>query len=65
MSFLIRLNDSYSQVRGQLSLMDPFPPINKVFSLISQEESKRTVGSHFTQNADYNTHNMAIVVKNE
>ena len=45
--------------------MDPFPPINKVFSLVSQEERQRTVGSHFTQNANSNTHNMAFAVKNE
>ena len=38
MSFLMGLNDSYSQVRGQLLLMDPLPPLNKVFSLVSQEE---------------------------
>ena len=65
MSFLMGLNDSYSQVRGQLLLMDSFPPINKVFSLVSQEERQRTVGSHFTHNADSNTHNMALAVKNE
>ena len=38
MSFLMGLNDSYSQVRGQLLLMDPFLAINKVFYLVSQEE---------------------------
>ena len=37
------LNESFSQVRGQLLLMDPLPPINKVFALISQEEKQRTV----------------------
>lgn len=43
MSFLMGLNDYYSQVRGQLLLMDPIPPINKVFSLISQEEHQSSV----------------------
>ncbi|KAL5760938.1 hypothetical protein ACOSQ2_019776 [Xanthoceras sorbifolium] len=43
MSFLMGLHDSYSQVRGQLLLMDPMPPINKVFALISQEEHQRKV----------------------
>ena len=43
MSFLMGLNESFSQVRGQLLLMDPLPPINKVFALISQEEKQRTV----------------------
>lgn len=35
MSFLMGLNDSFSQVRGQILLMDPLPQINKVFALIS------------------------------
>lgn len=38
MSFLMGLNESFSQVRAQLLLMDHIPPINKVFTLISQEE---------------------------
>ena len=32
MSFLMGLNDSFAQVRGQLLLMDPLLPINKAFS---------------------------------
>ena len=31
MSFLMGLNDSFSQVRGQLLLIDPLHAINKVF----------------------------------
>ena len=45
MSFLMGLNDFFSQVRGQLLLMEPLLPINKVFSLVSQEEHQRIVGS--------------------
>ena len=45
MSFLMGLNDSYAQIRGQLLLMDPLPPINKAFSLISQEENQRKIGN--------------------
>ena len=41
MSFLMGLDDSFSQIRGQLLLMDPMPPINRVFSLIAQEEQQR------------------------
>ena len=44
MSFLMWLHDSFSQIRGQLLLMDPMSPINKVFSLVSQEEHQRKVG---------------------
>jgi len=39
--FLIGLNESYSHVRGQILLLDPLPPMNKVFSLVLQEERQR------------------------
>jgi transposase InsO family protein len=45
MQFLMRLNESFAAVRGQILLMDPMPPINKVFSLIRQEERQRSIGS--------------------
>jgi hypothetical protein len=41
--FLMGLNDSYSNIRGQILLIDPLPSINKVFSLVVQEESQREV----------------------
>lgn len=44
MIFLMGLNDSFSHTRGQILLMDPIPDINKVFSLIVQEEKQREVG---------------------
>ncbi|KAF5478995.1 hypothetical protein F2P56_005510, partial [Juglans regia] len=45
MRFLMGLNDSFSQVRGQILLIDPLPPMNKVFSLVLQEERQRDIGS--------------------
>ncbi|XP_020211604.1 uncharacterized protein LOC109796333 [Cajanus cajan] len=42
--FLTRLNDSYSHVRGQILLMDPIPPMNQFFSLVSQEKTQREIG---------------------
>lgn len=36
--FLMGLNDTYSPVRDQIMLLDPLPPITKVFSLIQQQE---------------------------
>ena len=45
MSFLMGLNESYAQIRGPLLLMDHLPPINKVFSLISQEEHQQKIGT--------------------
>ncbi|KAF5453072.1 hypothetical protein F2P56_028011 [Juglans regia] len=45
MRFLMGLNDSYSHVRGQIILIDPLPPMNKVFSLVLQEERQHDIGS--------------------
>lgn len=45
MIFLMGLNESYSQFRAQILLIDPLPLINKVFSLIIQEERQRSIGS--------------------
>lgn len=45
MYFLMGFNESYSSFRGQALLMDPFPPIKKVLSLILQEERQREVAS--------------------
>ncbi|XP_038975420.1 uncharacterized protein LOC120106538 [Phoenix dactylifera] len=41
--FLMGLDDSYSNVRGQILLMDPLPPVNKVFALVLQEERQRKI----------------------
>jgi len=41
--FLMGLNDSFSHIRGQILLIDPMPPINKVFSLVLQEERQRNI----------------------
>ena len=38
--FLKGLNDCYNNVKTQVLLMDPLPGINKVFSLIIQQERK-------------------------
>ena len=43
LQFLMGLNDSFSAVRAQILLTDPLPPINKVFSLIIQEERQREI----------------------
>ena len=38
----MELNDSYSAIRGQILLYEPLPDINKVLSLILQEEKQRS-----------------------
>ena len=43
LQFSMGLNDSFSTVRAQILLMDPFPSTNKVFSLIIQEEKQREI----------------------
>ena len=43
MKFLMGLNDSFSQVRSQVLLMDPIPSLSKVYSLLIQEETQRSV----------------------
>lgn len=40
MKFLLGLNDYYATIRGQILLYEPLPNINKVLSLVLQEESK-------------------------
>lgn len=64
MSFLMSLNESYAQIRGQLLLMDPLLPINKVFSLISQEEKQKQVGSQHISGTDP-SNSMAFHAKHE
>jgi hypothetical protein len=39
LQFLQCLNDQFSVVKTQVLLMEPLPPINKVYSLVIQEES--------------------------
>jgi hypothetical protein len=41
--FLMGLDDSFAHIRGQILLNDPLPPINKVFSLIIQEERQKEI----------------------
>lgn len=56
------LSDTYVQVRGQILLMDPLPSLNKVFSLLTQEERQRQVASQQISSAD-STNAVAFTVK--
>ncbi|XP_042950892.1 uncharacterized protein LOC122282896 [Carya illinoinensis] len=44
--FLMGLNDCFSHIRGQILMLEPLPNINKVFSLIVQEEKQREISKH-------------------
>lgn len=43
--FLMGLNESYSNVRDQIMLMEPLPSVKKVFSYILQQERQRSITS--------------------
>ena len=43
MKFLMGVNDSFSQVRTQVLLMDPLSSLNKLYALLIQEEVQRTM----------------------
>ena len=44
MQLLMGLNDSFSHIRGQILLIDPIPSVDKVYSLLVQDERQRLVG---------------------
>ncbi|XP_075491094.1 uncharacterized protein LOC142529437 [Primulina tabacum] len=57
MIFLMGLNDSFAHIRSQVLLLDPIPPISRVFALVVQEERQISVGnqaSNIFQNVDRN-----------
>ena len=41
--FLMGLNESYTQVRGNILMINPTPSLSQVYSLLSQEERQRQV----------------------
>jgi hypothetical protein len=43
--FLTGLNDNFSTVKSQILLMEPLPPLNKVFSMVLQHERQSTLPS--------------------
>ena len=46
--FLMGLNDSYTTARGNILMMNPFPSLSQVYSLLTQEERQRQVKSSNT-----------------
>ncbi|KAL5543326.1 hypothetical protein UlMin_007110 [Ulmus minor] len=45
LQFLMGLNESFSQIRAQILMIEPLPSINKIFSLVIQEEHQRSLNS--------------------
>lgn len=66
LTFLVGLNESFSQIRSQILLIDSIPPINKVFSLFSQEQQQRNIASQISvaSGGVDTVNNMAFFVKN-
>jgi hypothetical protein len=56
--FLMGLNDSFSHFRGQILLIDPLPPINRLFALVLQEERQREASASI----GYFSHNSAAMM---
>ena len=42
--FLYGLNDEYASVHSQILVMDPFPPLTKVYSMVEQHERQNRLG---------------------
>ena len=63
MKFLMGLNDSFSQVRSQVLLMDPIPSLRKVYFFLIQEETQRSVPNASFAKVDSTT--LATKLSNE
>ncbi|XP_075640469.1 uncharacterized protein LOC142612235 [Castanea sativa] len=55
MKFLMGVNETFSQVRTQVLLMDPIPSLSKVYSLMIQEETQKAVTNPSTVKVDSTT----------
>lgn len=45
LQFLVGLNESFAPAHAHILLMEPLPSLNKVFSLVLQEEQQREISS--------------------
>ncbi|XP_019262962.1 PREDICTED: uncharacterized protein LOC109240743 [Nicotiana attenuata] len=55
LQFLMGLNKTYEQARGQILMMDPIPSVNKAYSMLIERESQRTMSnvSVATENLEF------------
>nr|TKR99929.1 hypothetical protein D5086_0000187380 [Populus alba] len=58
------LHESYTAVRGQVLLMNPFPSIRQAYSLVTQEEKQRLLSSTHTISDSINSAAMAVQGRN-
>jgi len=59
MQFLRGLNEQYGNIKSYVLLMDPLPPILKIFSYVMQQE-RQLLGNHMIGNQE----NKIVVVAN-
>ena len=54
MRFLMGINENFETVRSQILMSEPFPSVSKVYALVLQEESLKSIGhgSAFTLKPD-------------
>lgn len=64
MQFLMGLNETYTHARGQVLLMEPIPPITKVYAMLSQEETQRSVRLDSTPSNDQ-ANSLAMAVRDD
>ncbi|XP_020552465.1 uncharacterized protein LOC110012590 [Sesamum indicum] len=50
--FLMGLDDSYDNIRNQILVMDPFPSVNKAYSMVLRVERHRLVNTQTNGNSD-------------
>jgi len=61
--FLMGLNDSFSNIRGYILLLEPLPPINKVFSLVLQEERQKDLSGGIPQSSLFGDSSALLTTK--
>ncbi|GJV47693.1 hypothetical protein Tco_1437905 [Tanacetum coccineum] len=55
--FLMRLDESYSNIKGQILLMQPLPSTTKAYTIVRQEEKQREgLSSKSTNSTIFNTY---------
>jgi len=55
MRFLMGLNESFDTVRSQILMLDLFPSMSNVYSLVLQEESHKNIGHGGSSSSQSNT----------
>lgn len=52
LQFLMGLNDSYSQARGQILMINTLPNVNQAYALIIQDESQKEIAGNVNESME-------------